>query len=143
MVQVNVHRDSNTRDQEITSLRRYYERTKCRLGTKDVRAASTRKLAELAWSAWTERRCHKDSGKKESRRTKTYSRTPTATCASWGVGPFERPGSCGSHPYGVYQRRRGTDGRMARGSLLSSELKELTFVQKKFLQAFSWKEESK
>ncbi len=40
------------------SLRRYYERIKARRGTKDARTATARKLAELAWAVWTERRCY-------------------------------------------------------------------------------------
>jgi len=37
-------------------LRRYYERIKRRLGSKDARTATARKLAELVWTVWTERR---------------------------------------------------------------------------------------
>lgn len=38
------------------SLRRYYARIKARRGAKDARVATARKLAELAWTVWTERR---------------------------------------------------------------------------------------
>ena len=37
-------------------LRRYYQRIKARRGAKDARTATARKLAELAWTVWTERR---------------------------------------------------------------------------------------
>ena len=37
-------------------LRAYYIRIKARLGTKDACTATARKLAELAWTAWTKRR---------------------------------------------------------------------------------------
>ena len=37
-------------------LRRYYQRIKARRGAKDARSATARKLAELAWTVWTERR---------------------------------------------------------------------------------------
>jgi transposase len=37
-------------------LRGYYMRIKTRRGTKDARTATARKLAELAWAVWTERR---------------------------------------------------------------------------------------
>jgi len=65
------------------SLRRYYEKLKARRGAKDARAATARKLAELAWTVWTERRCYMESGRKKSVRLKSYSRTPTALCTSW------------------------------------------------------------
>lgn len=64
-------------------LRRYYEKVKARRGAKDARAATARKLAELTWTVWTERRCYMESGKKRSGRSKSYSRTPTALCTSW------------------------------------------------------------
>ncbi|MFC1491730.1 transposase, partial [Nitrospinota bacterium] len=38
------------------SLRRYYARIKARRGAKDARVATARKLAELAWTVWTEKR---------------------------------------------------------------------------------------
>lgn len=41
-------------------LRRYYERIKARRGRKDARTATARKLAELAWTVWTERRCYRE-----------------------------------------------------------------------------------
>ncbi len=37
-------------------LRGYYQRIKARRGTKDARTATARKLAELCWTVWTERR---------------------------------------------------------------------------------------
>jgi transposase len=38
-------------------LRAYYQRIKARRGAKDARTATARrKLAELAWTVWTERR---------------------------------------------------------------------------------------
>jgi transposase len=37
-------------------LRSYYQRIKARGGTKDARTATARKLAELSWTVWTERR---------------------------------------------------------------------------------------
>lgn len=37
-------------------LRGYYLRIKARRGTKDARTATARKLAELCWAVWTERR---------------------------------------------------------------------------------------
>ena len=64
-------------------LRRYYERIKARRGAKDARASTARKLAELAWTVWTEKRCYRESGKRISGRTKSYSRTPTALFNSW------------------------------------------------------------
>jgi transposase len=39
-------------------LRGYYLRLKARRGAKDARVATARKLAELAWRVWTERRCY-------------------------------------------------------------------------------------
>jgi transposase len=41
-------------------LRSYYQRIKTRRGAKDARTAIARKLAELAWTVWTERRCYED-----------------------------------------------------------------------------------
>lgn len=38
------------------SLRRYYDKIKARRGTTDARTATARKLAELAWTVWTQRR---------------------------------------------------------------------------------------
>jgi transposase len=42
--------------QTSPSLRRCYARIKARRGAKDARVATARKLAELAWRVWTERR---------------------------------------------------------------------------------------
>jgi len=39
-------------------LRRYYERIKARRGAQDAQAATARKLAELTWTVWTQRRCY-------------------------------------------------------------------------------------
>lgn len=64
-------------------LRRYYERIKARRGCKDARTATARKLAELAWTVWTERRCYMEFKKKCFRKSKDYSRTPTALIYSW------------------------------------------------------------
>ena len=41
-------------------LRRYYEQIKARRGTKDARTATARKLAQLAWTVWTERRRYEE-----------------------------------------------------------------------------------
>lgn len=41
-------------------LRGYYQRIKVRLGTKEARTATARKLAELAWTVWTEERCFEE-----------------------------------------------------------------------------------
>jgi transposase len=41
-------------------LRGYYTRIKARRGTKDARTATARKLAELAWTVWTERRPYEE-----------------------------------------------------------------------------------
>lgn len=41
-------------------LRRHYERIKARRGIKDARTATARKLAELAWTVWTERRRYEE-----------------------------------------------------------------------------------
>ena len=41
------------------SLRKYYDQIKTRRGAKDARVATARKLAELAWTVWTERRCYR------------------------------------------------------------------------------------
>lgn len=41
-------------------LRRSYERIKRRRGAKDARTATARKLAELTWTVWTERRCYEE-----------------------------------------------------------------------------------
>lgn len=41
-------------------LRRYYEKIKKRLGSKDACVATARKLAELAWTVWTEKRFYED-----------------------------------------------------------------------------------
>ena len=42
------------------SLRRYYEKIRARRGAKDARTATARKLAELVWTVWTERRCYEE-----------------------------------------------------------------------------------
>lgn len=41
-------------------LRRFYDRIKTRRGVKDARTATARKLAELTWTVWTERRCYEE-----------------------------------------------------------------------------------
>jgi transposase len=41
-------------------LRGFYERIKARRGTKDARIATARKLAELAWTMWTQHRCYEE-----------------------------------------------------------------------------------
>ena len=41
-------------------LRGYYQRIKARLGTKEARTATARKLAELVWTVWTEKRCFEE-----------------------------------------------------------------------------------
>lgn len=41
-------------------LRRYYEKIKRRLGSKDACVATARKLAELAWTVWTEKRFYEE-----------------------------------------------------------------------------------
>lgn len=41
-------------------LRSYYQRIKLRRGAKDARTATARKLAELVWAIWTERRCYEE-----------------------------------------------------------------------------------
>lgn len=41
-----------------SALRRYYERIKARRGAHDAQICTARKLAELAWIVWTERRCY-------------------------------------------------------------------------------------
>ena len=64
-------------------LRRYYDKIKSRRGCKDARAATARKLAELAWTVWTEHRCYIESGRKILRRTKKSSRTPAALIQTW------------------------------------------------------------
>lgn len=43
-----------------SSLRQYYDRIKARRGAHDARVCTARKLAELAWIVWTERRCYED-----------------------------------------------------------------------------------
>jgi|TARA_Y100000310_G_scaffold98460_1_gene96283 transposase len=43
-------------------LRRYYEGIKKRRGVKDARTATARKLAELAWTIWTEQRPYEERG---------------------------------------------------------------------------------
>jgi transposase len=41
-----------------TELRRYYDQIKARRGAHDARVCTARRLAELAWIVWTERRCY-------------------------------------------------------------------------------------
>jgi transposase len=41
-------------------LRWYYERIKARRGAKDARTATARKLAELVWTVWTEKRAYEE-----------------------------------------------------------------------------------
>ena len=41
-------------------LRRYYERIKRRRGSRDACVATARKLAELAWTVWTEKRFYEE-----------------------------------------------------------------------------------
>ena len=43
-----------------SSLRRYYDGIKNRRGAHDAQVCTARKLAELAWTVWTERRCDAD-----------------------------------------------------------------------------------
>ena len=64
-------------------LRRYYEKIRSRRGCKDARAATARKLAELSWTVWTERRMFTESGRKKLRRTKGSSGTPAALTYFW------------------------------------------------------------
>ena len=40
--------------------RRHYEQVKARRGAKDARVSTARKLAELAWTIWRERRCYEE-----------------------------------------------------------------------------------
>jgi transposase len=44
--------------QASSALRRYYDQIKARRGAHDARVCTARKLAELAWIVWTERRCY-------------------------------------------------------------------------------------
>ena len=41
-------------------LKRHYQRIKARRGTKDARASTARKLAELTWTIWTEKRAYEE-----------------------------------------------------------------------------------
>ena len=59
-------------------LRRSYEKIKARLGAKEARTATARKLAELVWTVWTERRCWQ-----EHQRPEVPVKTPTALVVSW------------------------------------------------------------
>jgi len=43
-----------------SSLRLYNDQIKARRGAHDARVSTARKLAELAWTVWTERRCYED-----------------------------------------------------------------------------------
>lgn len=58
--------------------RRYYDKIKARLGAKEARTATARKLAELTWTVWTEQRCWR-----EDQRPQHASRTPAALVPSW------------------------------------------------------------
>lgn len=58
--------------------RRYYDKIKARLGPKEARTATARKLAELAWTVWTERRAWQ-----EHQRPMHDSKTPAALVSSW------------------------------------------------------------
>jgi transposase len=51
-----------------SSLRRYYDQVKARRGAHDARVCTARKLAELAWTVWTERRCCEDRPARPSER---------------------------------------------------------------------------
>lgn len=59
-------------------LRRYYEKLKARLGAKEARTATARKLAELTWTVWTERRDWQEHHRPEPTVT-----TPAALATSW------------------------------------------------------------
>lgn len=61
-------------------LRRYYEKLKARLGAKEARTATARKLAELAWTVWTERRGWHEYRPPQERHDV---RTPAALVPSW------------------------------------------------------------
>jgi transposase len=43
-----------------SALRLYYDQIKSRRGANEARVCTARKLAELAWIIWTERRCYED-----------------------------------------------------------------------------------
>lgn len=43
-----------------STLRQYYDRIKARRGAHDARVCTARKLVELTWTVWTERRCYED-----------------------------------------------------------------------------------
>jgi transposase len=47
-------------------LRTYYQRIKLRRGVKDARAATARKIAELAWTVWTEHRYYEERSPNEA-----------------------------------------------------------------------------
>jgi transposase len=59
-------------------LRRYYEKLKARLGPKEARTATARKLAELTWTVWTERRPWQ-----EHQRPEFHTMIPAALVSSW------------------------------------------------------------
>lgn len=65
-------------------LRRSYEQLKARLGAKEARTATARKLAELAWTVWTERR-----NWHEHQRPETRLKTPAALAVPWASGPLK------------------------------------------------------
>jgi hypothetical protein len=52
---------------------------KARIKTDKIKV---RKLAELAWTVRTEKRCYTESDRKGFRRTKSFSRTPAALVSS-------------------------------------------------------------
>jgi len=43
-----------------SALRRYYDQIKARRGAHAARVCTARKLAELAWTVWTQRRCYEN-----------------------------------------------------------------------------------
>lgn len=59
-------------------LRRYYDAHKARLGPKEARTATARKLAELAWTVWTEQRPWQEHARPAHDRS-----TPTALTRPW------------------------------------------------------------
>ena len=62
-------------------LRRYYDQRKARLGPKEARTATARKLAELVWTIWTERRCWQEHRRPTPERHDP--KTPAALVPSW------------------------------------------------------------
>ncbi len=88
-------------------LRRYYEKIKVRRGTKDARTATARKLAELAWIVWRERRCYQEHRCEGSR-------SPSSVLGR--KAPEIRLGDRGSYSYYVPALMPGTNGRLTTGS---------------------------